>query len=260
MRGRHAVVIGVAILLLGAWSASLASAKKRKSIVASYKVEYGGEGSLSSREKVPVACGNVDRVETSDFSWHVTYHMRLTFSSNGIGGADVEEQPESLGYDHKATVTFIGGGRCGATATCDGLDRPNDKKARLFVGAVRAGRPITFRVGALNLDHGYWSGYDFTGASSLPTAPGTSCSDYLDKDYGFGVLLLPEANTIATQVRAEFKVPYAKLKSLKADHFFETKIAPGSHAPAHHDACFADDGCTSETFKWTGAVSISRES
>ncbi len=94
------------------------------------------------------------------------------------------------------------------------------------------------RVGALNLDHGCWSGYDFTGSSSLPTSPGTSCS----------------------QLRAEFKVPYAKLKDLKPDHFFETKIAPGSHAPEHHHACFADDGCTSETFEWKGAVSVARES
>ncbi len=258
MRGRHAVLVGVVIMLIGAWSASLASAKKHaKPLVASYKVEYGGRGTLSSREIVPVACGNVDRVENTDFSWHVTYHMKLTFSRNGVDGDKVEEQPESLGNDEKATVSFIG---CGSSATCDGRDRPNDKKAALFVGAVRPGRPITFRVGAVNLADGYWSGHDFTGASSLPTAPGTSCSDYLDTDYGFGVLLLPETNTIAKQVRAEFKVPYAKLKGLKPDDFFETKIAPGSHAPEHHDACFADDGCTSETFDWKGAVSIARES
>jgi RNA polymerase subunit RPABC4/transcription elongation factor Spt4 len=79
-------------------------------------------------------------------------------------------------------------------------------------------------------------------------------------DVGFGILLLPETSTIAEQVRAEFKVPYAKLKGLKADDFFETKIAPGSHAPEHHDARFADDGCTSETFQWNGAVLILRES
>lgn len=258
MRGRHVVLIAAAIALFGAWSASLASAKKRhKPLIAYYKVEYGGKGTLSSREVIPIACGNVDRVENSDFSWHVTYHMKLTFSRSGVDGDKVEEQPTSLGDDEKATVSFIG---CGSSATCDGLDRPNDKKAALFVGAVRPGRPIKFRVGAVNLPDGYWSGYDFTGPSSLPTAPGESCAKYLDTDFGFGALLLPEADTIATQVRAEFKVPYAKLKSLKADNFFETKIAPGSHAPEHHDDCSADDGCTSETFQWKGAVSVARES
>jgi hypothetical protein len=258
MRGRHVVLIAVAIALFGAWSASLASAKKHhKPLIAYYKVEYGGKGTLSSREVVPVACGNVDRVENSDFSWHVTYHMKLTFSRNGVDGDKVEEQPSSLGNDEKATVSFIG---CGSTATCDGRDAPNNKKATLFVGAVRPGLAITFRVGAVNLPDGYWSGHDFTGASSLPTAPGESCAKFLDNDVGFGVLLFPEASTIAEQVRAEFKVPYAKLKGLKADDFFETKIAPGSHAPEHHDVCFADDGCTSETFQWKGAVSILRES
>jgi hypothetical protein len=47
---------------------------------------------------------------------------------------------------------------------------------------------------------------------------------------------------------------------LKADRFFETKIGPGSNAPLHDDACSADDGRTSETFRWKSAVSVARES
>jgi hypothetical protein len=259
--GRRLALLAIGATLLGVWGSSLAVAKaKPKTVTATYEVEYVGKGSMSSRENVPVACGNVNRVENTDFSWSVKYHMRVEFRPKGFSGGQVDAVPEGLaGANEHSTVSFTGGGSCGPNAACDGSDHPNDKSAIVQTQPAAVGKRITFKVGALNYKDGYFQGENFTGSSSLPTSPGTSCASYLNPDYGFGILLSPETE-LGQQLQAQFTVAYAALKGLKPDGALDFKVAPGSNAPAHRHACFSNDGCVSETWEWKGEVTIKRES
>jgi hypothetical protein len=261
--GRRLALFAIGAMLLGIWGTSLAVAKakpKPKTITATYVVDYGGKGTMSSREDVPIACGDVNRVENSDFSWSVKYHMTVQFRPKGFSGGQFDAVPEGLaGANEHSTVTWTGGGQCGPSAVCDGYDHPNDKSAIVQSLPAAVGKRITFKVGAINYQDGYFQGEDFTGSSSLPTSPGTSCASYFNADYGFGVLLVPETD-LGKQLQAEFTVPYTALKGLKPDDLLDFKVAPGSNAPAHTHACYSDDGCLSETWEWHGEVSIKRES
>lgn len=263
MWGRRLALYAIGAVLLCLWGTSLAVAKakpKPKTVTAVYQVEYAGKGAMSSREKIPIACGNVNRVETSDFSWSVKYKMKVEFRPKGFSGGQFDAVPEGLnGANEPSTVNWTAGGSCGPNAACDGFNHPNDKSAIVQAQAAALGKRITFKVGALNYQDGYFQGEDFTGSSSLPTSPGTSCASYFNANYGFGVLLVPETD-LGKQLQAEFKVPYAALKGLKPDDGIDFKVAPGSNAPAHTHACYSDDGCTSETWEWNGEVTIKRES
>jgi hypothetical protein len=263
--GRRLALYAIGAALLCLWGTSLAVAKakpkpKPKTITATYEVEYGGKGSMASRENIPIACGNVNRVENSDFSWSVKYKLRVEFRPKGFSGGQVDAVPEGLaGANEHSTVTWTAGASCGPTAACDGYDHPDDKSAILQAQAATLGKRISFKVGAINYQDGYFQGENFTGSSSLPTSPGTSCASYFNANYGFGVLLVPETG-LGKQLQAEFTVPYAALKGLKPDDLLDFKVTPGSNAPAHTHACYSDDGCLSETWEWHGEVSIKRES
>jgi hypothetical protein len=83
MRGRITGVL-VGVLLLGAWSAALASARGE-----AFTVTYSGAGTLIGQTKSLTSpeCGDVTEVrnETTHFSWVTHYDLPLLVS--GPGGA-----------------------------------------------------------------------------------------------------------------------------------------------------------------------------
>jgi hypothetical protein len=251
MRGRITGVF-VCIALLGAWSASLASAHGEI-----FSVTYSGAGTLTSQLKSLTSpqCGDVTEVrnETTHFSWVTHYELPvLVFGSGGVAGvpATAHPEPSSLA-SNDSTVTLSDTGCQPAIADCAGESdpQPGAPDAKFDLPSAASGARTRVKVGAVGGDIGF-TGKGFSGGWGFPTG---SCAIQFNDSQ----LLLPEFG-VPTQLTASFPVKVATLESLPVGHYFKVRISAGHYAPAHRDTCFASDGCLKDDFSWHGVVEFKR--
>lgn len=249
MRARIGAVLA-GVLVLGAWSAALASAHGEI-----FSVTYSGAGTLTSRVKSLTSpqCGNVTEVrnETTHFSWVTHYDLPvLIFGSHGVDGvpASAQAQRSSLASD-KSTVTFSDTGCQTGIGNCSGESDPQPgHQAQFDLPSARRGASTRVKVGAVG--GAGFTGKGFSGGWGFPTG---SCAIELND----ALLLLPEFN-VPGQLEASFPVKVATLASLPVGHFFKVRISAGHYAPAQRHTCVADDGCLKDDFSWHGVVEFKR--
>ena len=243
-----ALVVG--LLLLGAWSAALASAAE------SFNVTYSGAGTLTSRTKSLTSpeCGDVTEVrnETTHFSWVTHYALPLlVFGSGGVQGvpAKAEPHPSALA-SNDSTVTLSDTGCQLGIANCKGESDPQPGHQANFdmSSAARGGRSRV-KVGAVGGSVGF-TGKGFSGGWGFTSG---SCAIQFNDSQ----LLLPEFN-VPSELMASFPVKVATLQTLPVGHYFKVRISAGHYAPAHQDTCFASDGCLKDDFTWHGVVEFQR--
>jgi hypothetical protein len=239
------------LLVLGAWSAALASAHGE-----AFTVTYTGAGTLTSQIKSLTSpeCGDVTegRNETTHFSWVTHYDLPvLVLGRQGVDGvpAKAEAHPSSLA-SNESTVTLSDTGCQPGIANCKGESDPQPGHEAMFdlpSAAKRAKSRV--KVGAVGGFAGF-TGKGFSGGWGFQTG---SCAIQFNDSQ----LLLPEFN-VPSQLEASFPVKVSTLESLRAGHYFKVRIDPGHYAPAHKDTCFADDGCLKDDFTWHGVVEFKR--
>ncbi len=250
VRVRIAAVL-VGLLLLGAWSAALASAHGEI-----FTVTYSGAGTLTSRTESVTSpeCGDVTEVrnETTHFSWVTHYELPvLVFGSDGVGGASAKTEPQpSALASNESTVTLSDTGCQPGLANCKGESDPQPGHDATFdmSGAAKRARSRV-EVGAVGGFAGF-TGKGFSGGWGFTSG---SCAIQFNDSQ----LLRPEFDVIS-QLTASFPVKVATLESLPVGHYFKVRISAGHYAPAHHDTCFASDGCLKDDFTWHGVVEFRR--
>jgi len=253
MRGRITGVL-VGVLLLGAWSAALASARGE-----GFNVTYSGAGTLISQTKSLTSpeCGDVTEVrnETTHFSWVTHYDLPLLVSGpGGLQGVPDSAHPEPSSLaSNDSTVTLSDTGCQPAIADCAGESdpQPGAPDAKFDMTSAASDARTHVKVQAVGGDIGF-TGKGFSGGWGFPTG---SCAIQFNDSQ----LLLPEFG-VPTQLAASFPVKVATLESLPVGHFFKIRISAGHYAPAHRDNCFASDGCLKDDFSWHGVVEFKRSS
>ena len=241
----------VVVLLLGAWSAGLASARGE-----TFKVVYSGAGTLTSKTKSLTSpqCGDVTttRNETTHFSWVTHYELPVVVvGSNGVSGvpASAQAEPSPLA-SNESTVTLSATGCQPGIANCKGeSDAQPGHEAMFDMSSAASGGSSRFKVGAVGGYAGF-TGKGFSGGWGFPN--GSCAIEFNDSQ-----LLQPEFG-VPTQLQASFPVKVSTLKSLPVGHYFKVRISAGHYAPAHQDTCFPADGCLTDDFTWHGVVEFKR--
>jgi hypothetical protein len=252
VRARVAVLL-TGILLLGAWSAALASARGE-----TFTVTYSGAGMITSRTKSVTSpqCGDVTEVrnETTHFSWVTHYDPPvLILDSHGFTAGSAKAQAEQSALaSNDSMVTLSDTGCQPGIANCKGESDPQPgHEATLDIpDAPRSGR-TRVKVGAVGGFAGF-TGKGFSGGWGF--ASGSCAIQFNDSQ-----LLLPEFN-VPRQLEASFPVSVSTLATLPVGHYFNVRISAGHYAPAHRDLCFPDDGCLKDDFSWHGVVEFKRVS
>jgi len=174
MRARIAAVLG-GLLLLGAWSAALASAHGE-----SFSVIYSGAGTLTSRTESVTSpeCGDVTEVrnETTHFSWVTHYELPvLVFGSHGVDGVPARAQahPSPLA-SNDSTVTLSDTGCQPGIANCKGESDPQPGHDAMFdMSSAARGARTRIKVGAVGGSTGF-TGKGFSGGWGFPS--GRDCA------------------------------------------------------------------------------------
>jgi hypothetical protein len=239
------------LLVLGAWSAALASAHGEQ-----FHVTYSGAGTLTSQTKSLTSpqCGDVTEVrnETTHFSWVTHYELPLlVFGSNGVQGvpAKASAEPSALA-SNESTVTLSDTGCQPGLADCKGESDTQPGNSAMFdMSSASKGARSRVKVGAVGGSVGF-TGKGFSGGWGF--ANGSCAIQFNDSQ-----LLVPEFD-VPSQLMASFPVKVATLESLPVGHFFKVRIDAGHYAPAHHDSCFASDGCLKDDLTWHGVVEFKR--
>jgi hypothetical protein len=250
VRARIGIALGL-LLVIGAWSASLAFARGEE-----FSVVYSGAGTITSRTKSLTSpqCGDVTEVrnETTQFSWVTHYGPPvLILDSHGLSGvSDKAEAAQSPLASNDSTVTLSDTGCQPGIADCKGESDPQPgQKASLDVPDAPRGGRTHVKVGAVGGDIGF-TGKGFSGGWGFQNG---SCAIQFNDSQ----LLLPEFG-VPTQLEASFPVKVSTLATLPVGHYFKVRIDPGHYAPSHMDNCFADDGCLKDDFSWHGVVEFKR--
>jgi hypothetical protein len=243
----------VLLLLVGAWSASLASARGE-----SFSVSYSGAGTITSQIKSLTSpqCGDVTEVrnETTHFSWVTHYGPPLLIiDSHGLSGtSDKAEADHSSLASNDSRVTLSDTGCQPGIADCSGESDPQPgQKTSLEIPDARRGGSTRVKVGAVGGTVGF-TGKGFSGGWGFQN--GSCAIEFNDSQ-----LLLPEFD-VPSQLQASFPVKVATLAGLPVGHYFKVRISAGHYAPAHRDVCYADDGCLKDDFSWHGVVEFKRDS
>jgi hypothetical protein len=241
----------VGLLLLGAWSAAVASARGEH-----FDVIYSGAGTLTSQTKSVTSpeCGDVNEVrnETTHFSWVTHYDLpTLVFGSHGVDGVPASAQAmQSPLAGNESTVKLSDTGCQPGIADCRGESDPQPGHDAMFdISSAAKGARSRVKVEALGGFEGF-TGKAFSGGWGFSTG---SCAIQFNDSQ----LLLPEFD-VPTQLKASFPVKVATLASLPVGHYFKVRISAGHYAPAHRDTCFASDGCVKDDFTWHGVVEFKR--
>jgi hypothetical protein len=240
------------LLLVGCWSAALASARGE-----SFTVTYSGAGQITSRTKSLTSpeCGDVTTVrnETTHFSWVTHYEPAVVvIDSHGLSGSPAKAQAEQSSLaSNDSTVKLSATGCQPGIADCSGESDPQPgHDAMLDIPDAPSGGRTRAKVGALGgagfTGKGFSGGWGFTNGS---------CAI----EFNDSVLLQPEFN-VPAELEASFPVRVSTLATLPVGHYFKVRISAGHYAPAHQNTCFPDDGCLKDDFSWHGVVEFKRVS
>lgn len=239
------------MLVLGAWSAAIASAHGE-----GFTVTYSGAGTLTSQTKSQTSpeCGEVTEVrnETTHFSWVTHYELPvLIFGAHGVEGvpASARPQPSPLA-SNESTVKLSDTGCQPGIANCSGeSDTQPGHDANFDMSSAPRGGRSRVKVEAVGGYVGF-SGKGFSGGWGFPNG---SCAIQFNDSQ----LLLPEFD-VPNELKASFPVKVATLESLPVGHYFKVRISAGHYAPAHPDTCFPSNGCLKDDFTWHGVVEFRR--
>ncbi len=250
MRARIGALL-VVVVVLGAWSAAVATARGVQ-----YSVTYSGAGTLTSKLKSLTSpqCGDVTTVrdETTHFSWVTHYDLPLIISGrDGIQGVDTKaEAQQSPLASNESNITNTATGCKTGHSDCTGESDPQPgTKAKVEVPSAALRGRSHVKVQAVGGDVGF-TGKGFSG--TWDWASGSCAIQYNDAP-----LLVPQFD-VPAQLEASFPVKVSTLESLRPGHYFKVRIDPGHYAPPDNSSCEASVGCLKNDMQWHGVVEFKR--